>query len=250
MHKFSTLRITAAILVLSISGTASAGTVTISFALQVERKLVGGFPGTDDQAFVPFTSTATMTFDPTYVETNVGGGSGWTNFTSTFAGQNQFTSGLTALLPWGPPFPPGTSTEYDRALFSYNLFDDGSAQNGPFFDKRRYYNDSVAMREYRHAFAVEGYRDTVYPLAASPQDFRTDDLMAYLAMLQAGQLPVRFAEYGLIYDYQAHQYVAGIEYQARAVITSIVPVPAAVWLFASALAALGAVPYAGSGRRR
>jgi hypothetical protein len=67
--------------------------------------------------------------------------------------------------------------------------------------------------------------------------------MAFLLMLQAEQLPMRFDEFSSIYDYQAHESVEFVQYLARATITEIsapalVPVPAAAWLLASALALL------------
>jgi hypothetical protein len=239
MHRRSKLCLGVVLIALSIVRTATADIVTVTFALEVNRRLTGTFPGIPDSTLVPFNSTATLTFDSTYLGTWASSGTGYTNFTSAFVGVNQFTSGLTALLPWGPPFPAGTTIEYDRALFSYDSFDDGSAQNGLFFDKRHHYQDAAAMLEYRHAFALQGYDGTVYPLAPDFQDFRTDDLMAYLLLLQQQQVPMRFGEYGLIYDYRVHQYVSAVEYQARATITSIVPVPPAVWLFGSALGVMG-----------
>ncbi len=232
------------------SASARAEIVTVTFALNVEKREINSFPvGTPDPTFVPFNSTMTLSFDSTWVDGQTDSSTpGITTRVATFAGPNQFTSGLTALLPWGPPFPPSADVEYDRSLFIHDTFEepgDGpSARNGLFFDKRHHYDDLGASLEYRHAFALQDYEGTVYPIAAGFEDFRTDDLMAYLFLLKAGQIPFGFHEYSLIYDFAAHQYTEVEIYRSHATITSIsassiVPVPGAAWMLGGALGALG-----------
>jgi hypothetical protein len=244
----SAWRFALALMALSMAGSAAAEIVTVTFALEVESRQIGDFAGAYDPSFVPFSSTATMSFDSTWVEGYAySPAPGINEIVASFVGQNQFTSGLTALVPWGPPFPADTDVEYDRALYLYAAFDDpgdGPPEwNNLFWDKRHHYDDTDHHLEYRHAFAVEAYRDTVYPIAPGFQDFGTDDLMEYLFMAQAQQIPFRFGEYGWIYDYAAHQSVSYVEYKARATIAdisapSLVPAPPAAWLMGTAIAAI------------
>ena len=241
--------IAASIVSLLLATSGSAEVVTVTFNLAVETLEIGNFPsGVVDPTFVPFTSTATLNFDSSWVEGYTSAYPGYTATVANFAGQNQFTSGLTPSLPWGAPFPSGADVEYDRASYVHNTFNDPGTSlpenNWLFWDKRHHYNDQAAMLEYRHAYALQSYPDTVYPIAPDPDDFRTDDLMAYLLMMQAEQIPMHFIEYGLVYDYQAHQYVDAGIYRARATIAginapSIVPLPSALGLFAAALAVMG-----------
>ena len=248
-HCQSSGRIASSIVLLLLATSASAEVVTVTFNLAVETREIGSFPdGAVDPAFVPFTSTATLIFDSTWVEGYTNAYPGYTATVANFAGQNQFTSGLTPSLPWGPPFPAGADVEYDRALYVHNVFDEPgtglSEDNWLFWDKRHHYNDQAAMLEYRHAYALQSYPDTVYPIALDPDDFRTDDLMAYLFMMQVEQIPMHFIEYGWVYDYQAHHNVDVVIYRARATIAgitapSIVPLPSALGLFSAALAVMG-----------
>ena len=109
-------RIAASIVSLLLATSASAEVVTLTFNLAVETREIGSFPdGAVDPAFVPFSSTATLIFDSTWVDGSTNAYPGYTATVASFSGQNQFTSGLTPSLPWGPPFPAGTDVEYDRA---------------------------------------------------------------------------------------------------------------------------------------
>jgi len=242
------MRAAVALALVCTAGMANAGTVTLVLDLAVERRQTGAiYGGPDDPAFVPFNSSATLTFDSTWAEgyVIVHPAGGYIETVANFDGHNTFASGLTALLPWGPPFGVPASLEYDRAIYVHDTFTDPGADpaedNWLLFDKRHYYHDSVARVEYRHAFALHAYPGTVYPIAPDFADFRTDDLIAYLAMLQANQIPFEFFEMAYVSDYGNQQPITSVLYRARATIADIavVPTPGAAWLFGGALGTLG-----------
>ena len=237
-----------ATVLMTTTGQSSAATVVLNLDLAVEQREIGAiYGGAIDPAFVPFSSVATLTFDSSWVDGYV---NDYTQYdyietVAVFRSGNQFTSGLTALLPWGPPFSLPAHIEYDRSLYIHNTSTNPGANpaevNGLLFDERHRANDTVAMLDYGHAFALQSYDGIVYPIAPNWQDFRSDDLLAYLDMMSANQIPFAFIETAWIYDYDRHEVVDSVLYRTRATIAdiTIVPVPGAAWLFGGALSLLG-----------
>lgn len=238
---------TATLLTLLASSTVLAGTIALTLNLDVQQRLVGAiYGGTSDPGFVPFQSSATLVSNSSLVDSYTIPylEYGYIATVANFAAGNQFTSGLTALLPWGPPFSVPTTIDYNRALYVHNTFTDPGADpaenNHLLFDRRERYNDTAAQLEYYHAFALQNDDSTTYPIAPDWAAFGEEDLVAYLTMLRDDGTPLRFVETAFVYDYAAHTLVSSVLFESRATIASVsaVPVPAAAWLLGGALGAL------------
>jgi hypothetical protein len=234
-----------------VATAAQSAPVTVNFDIDLETRTIidgSGHPAYD-QSFTPFSTSASLTFDDTWISTGFGSQSypdyEYQHADVYFAGNNKFVSPLTSTLPWAPsPTNPGR-LERNIAYFGYDSFDPPGIHapvpvlNGMLWDDRSIYDDGVSM-EYRYYIALLQSGEGADPVVSDPLTFQTAELLEYLHLLKDVGQRLTFGEGSTASNYLTGSSEA-IEYSGHAVITSVVPVPPAVWLFGSALGVMGVV---------
>jgi hypothetical protein len=185
----------------------------------------------DEPGFVPFSSQVTMYFDADVRERYPD----YDNPEVHFDGNIQFVSPISLLLPWAPPFSTPATLARDLAMFSSST---ETGSSGAAW--QRFYEYFPDGDDYRYFSALYSNFNQTDPFVEMGPDFGPTDMLAYLNGLWTAGLPLEYQEDGWIYDGGLRQYVARDKYHAVATITSVavVPVPAGMWLFASAIGTL------------
>lgn len=215
---------------------ARAVTVVLNLEIQVIEHLVGdglGFAaGEPEPGFVPFTVNGSVQFDADVRET-LGDDR---EMALGFVGNNVFTSPLTAMLPWSPPFATPAFLDRDLAIF-----ESGEAMGRSGAAWQRFYNYfPEPAGDYRYFAALYSNPDGSEPFVDADLSWGTDEFLAYLEMLRTEQRVLIYEEDAWIYDGVGGVTVDRDKYTGHARITSIqvVPVPPAALMLGSALAAL------------
>lgn len=215
---------------------ARAVTVILNLEIRVVEHLVGdglGFAaGVSEPGFVPFTVHGSVQFDADVRE--IVGDDG--DLTLGFVGNNVFTSPLTGLLPWSPPFATPALLARDLAIF-----ESGESIGRSAAGWQRFYEYFPAPAgDYRYFAALYSNPDGSEPFVDADLSWGTEEFLSYLEMLRTEQRILLYEEDAWIYDGVAGVTVDRDKYTGEARITSIqvVPVPPAVLMLGSALTVL------------
>ncbi len=245
----TSLRQLTLVLLLAASASSVATPVRVEMSLNVYRHEIGtglGFAAAvNDPAFVPFATSLVLTFDADVREA-LEFDNGSVNI--FYESGIRFETPLSALVPWTTASIPAARLDRDQSVYVSAPNDNVSLMAWQLFHD--YFPGGLA--DYRHYSALYSNTTGTDPFLPATTAFGTMDLLAYLELLRTEQRALEYQEDAWIYDGAIGQNIARDKYYALATIDSItvVPVPAAAWLLASALGGLALLKKGARATRR